>query len=80
MQCIPHLQITFGGPDARMLDAAGFVIGARDIEWQAMFINYHVAKEGIHFCSCGCKGLFERTAGGCGFLRTRILRRHKSRV
>jgi len=36
----PHVQITLRGPDAGGVDAAGLVIGAGDVEGQAMLVHW----------------------------------------
>src|SRR4051794_19875689 len=40
---LPHLDIALGGPDARVVQSLGLVIGAGDVEWHAVLEDHPVA-------------------------------------
>nr|CUV37188.1 protein of unknown function [Ralstonia solanacearum]CUV42137.1 protein of unknown function [Ralstonia solanacearum]CUV60399.1 protein of unknown function [Ralstonia solanacearum] len=48
MQRGPHVLVALRGPDARVLDAAGFVVGARHVEGQAVLVDEDVTELRVH--------------------------------
>src|SRR5918993_2079319 len=43
LQRRPHLDVALGGPDARMVEALGFVVSARHVERHAVLEDHPVA-------------------------------------
>ena len=48
LEGFPHFDVALCGPDAGVLDAGGFVESARHIKRQAVFVNEHMTKHGVH--------------------------------
>src|SRR3546814_5043941 len=47
-QLLPHFQIAFGRPDAGVVVARGFVVGAGHVEWHAVVENNPVGIARLH--------------------------------
>jgi hypothetical protein len=60
LQGLPHLAVALGGPDARGVDAARLVVGARHVERQAVLEDRPVAVDRPHALGGGIEALLER--------------------
>ena len=69
----PHFQIALVGPDAGVCDAARFVVCARHVEGQAVFVDGVVVEFGVtfraHSVPCVFQAATARGHTGCGAVR-----------
>jgi hypothetical protein len=57
----PHFLIAFCRPDAWVLDAARLVVGTRDVERKAVFVDEDVTEQWIHLRTRVIKGRLQIT-------------------
>src|SRR5713226_4647726 len=62
LQRRPHLLVALRGPEHRPIDAARLVVGARDVERQAMLVDRVRGEFRIHDLARGIERLLERSA------------------
>jgi hypothetical protein len=68
LQRCPHFLIPRRCPNTRIFDAAGFVVRAAHVKWQAMLVDENVAEDRVHGFAGVCHRVFEIELLGHGFL------------